>query len=209
MLVCTKLWNEQNYDIVAPHQRVVRVMPQYEINKITGFMNSQPVFMIAEIPKDPDDKPLEFSINLMLEDIQDPGNLGTLIRAADWFGLKKIYCSTGCADTFNPKVVQSAMGSVGRVGVYRNDLVPILEKYNHLKVYGATISGQSIYTKTPQDLGFLVIGNEGRGISADIMKLLTDQVTIPGFGAAESLNAAIAGSILLSHIKMQTSLRAN
>ena len=137
---------------------------------------------------------------LALDGIQDPGNLGTMIRTADWFGIRHIVCSPDCADQYNPKVVQSSMGSIARVQVHCTDLKQWLMHYKG-DIYGAFMEGEKISHHTLPADGVLVIGREGSGIRDDIKKYITHPVTIPGYGQAESLNAAVATGILLWEMK--------
>ncbi|RYY18244.1 MAG: RNA methyltransferase, partial [Chitinophagaceae bacterium] len=137
---------------------------------------------------------------LMLDNIQDPGNLGTIIRCADWFGIRQIVCNTGSADNFSPKVVQSTMASIARVAVYYMDLPEFLVANKGLPVYAAALGGKPLNQYPVADHGILVIGNESKGISPEVMALATDRITIPRRGKAESLNAAVAAGIILSHL---------
>ncbi|MDP4284267.1 MAG: RNA methyltransferase [Bacteroidota bacterium] len=143
---------------------------------------------------------LQKKISLMLDDIQDPGNLGTIIRNADWFGVENIICSQNCVDSYNPKVVQSTMGSLSRVNILYTDLAAFIQK-NKITVYAAALSGTSLYETDNINEGIILIGNESKGIHADILKLAAQRITIPRFGHAESLNAAVATGIILSHVK--------
>ena len=144
---------------------------------------------------------LQNKVSLMLDDIQDPGNLGTIIRNADWFGIENIICSGNCVDCYNPKVVQSTMGSLVRVNVLYTDLASFIQKNNTINVYAAELSGTSIFEIGKINEGIILIGNESKGIHEDILKLSVKRITIPRFGHAESLNAAVATGIILSHIK--------
>ncbi len=137
---------------------------------------------------------------LVLDSIRDPGNMGTIIRLADWFGIETIICSPDCADIYNPKVVQATMGSILRVTIVERDLNSFLAQ-QQLPVVGAVLGGQLLSTFKFPSTGLLVIGNESNGISKDVLPLLTQQLTIPGFGPAESLNAAIATGIFLWELK--------
>jgi RNA methyltransferase, TrmH family len=136
--------------------------------------------------------------NLCLDGIQDPGNLGSIIRIADWFGLSQIWCSEDCADAYNPKVVQSAMGSLARVNVGYTQLKTLLTG-NNLPVYASAMAGKKLYDIHIK-YGILVIGNEGNGIREETLNLANYKVTIPRIGQAESLNAAVATGIMLSHL---------
>ena len=139
-------------------------------------------------------------ITLALDDIRDPGNLGTLIRIADWYGIKNIICSPSCVDWHNPKVISATMGSFTRVAGHYIEL-PNFLKNTKLPVLGAFLNGESVHTmKFPKD-GVLVVGSESHGISREVEKIVTQKVTIPSFGGAESLNAAVAGGIILDRWK--------
>ncbi len=137
---------------------------------------------------------------LALDGIRDPGNMGTIIRLADWFGIRTIICSPDCADIYNPKVVQATMGSIMRVSVVEKELAAFL-KDQQLPVVGAVLGGKELSSFEFPKAGILVIGNESNGIREDVTHLLTDKLMIPRFGEAESLNAAIATSIFLWELK--------
>ena len=142
----------------------------------------------------------ENKISLLLDDIQDPGNLGTIIRNADWFGVGNIICSENCVDCYNPKVVQSTMGSLSRVNIIYTDIESFIKKNNKISLFAAALSGTSIYEIEKIKEGFILIGNESKGIHEDILQLATKRITIPRFGHAESLNAAVASGIILAEI---------
>ena len=135
---------------------------------------------------------------LALDGIQDPGNLGTIIRTADWFGMQHIICSKDCADVYNPKVVQATMGSIARVNVIYTDLYPWLQKEKDSSIYAAVLQGKDL-KKIEIKTGIILIGNESKGIRSEILGLANEKITIPGIGKAESLNAAVATGIILSH----------
>ena len=143
---------------------------------------------------------LSNKISLMLDDLQDPGNLGTLIRIADWFNVKNIICSENSVDCYNPKVVQATMGSLSRVNVFYTDLFSFLDKNKKIAVYATTLHGTSIYKSPKIKEGIILIGNESKGVHGDLLKSASHQITIPKLGQAESLNAAVAGGIILSHV---------
>ncbi len=140
------------------------------------------------------------SVTLMADNIQDPGNLGTIIRCADWYGIKQIICSKDCADAFGPKTIQSTMGSVARVAIFYEDLEDVIKGHPSTHVYAATLGGKDIHELKPLHHGVILIGNESKGISANLLKLVHQQITIPRIGKAESLNAAVATGIILSHL---------
>lgn len=136
---------------------------------------------------------------LVLEDIRDPGNLGTMIRTADWYGVSKIIASNDCADFYNSKVLHASMGSFTRVGVYYTDLVSYLKDFR-FPVFGTFLKGENVHEADFGEGGLLVIGNEGRGISPEIEPYIKRRITIPKYGKAESLNAALATGIVLDNI---------
>jgi len=139
-------------------------------------------------------------ITLALDGIRDPGNLGTIIRTADWFGIKQIVCSPDSAELYNPKVVQATMGSIARVKVFYTDLNEWLAEQKDISIYATTLEGQDVTTVKKIQEGIIIFGNESKGIGTDILKLATIKLTIPKKGKAESLNAAVAAGIILSQI---------
>ena len=141
---------------------------------------------------------LKNKISLMLEDIQDPGNMGTIVRLADWFGVELIVCSPQCADAFGPKAIQSSMGSICRVQILYTDLKKFLPDHAGIPLLAATLDGPSLYQTNVLQEAIILLGNESRGISSELMNASSQQVTIPRKGKAESLNAAIAAGIILS-----------
>ncbi|MEJ7780319.1 MAG: RNA methyltransferase [Daejeonella sp.] len=145
-------------------------------------------------------KMLKGSFALALDGVQDPGNLGSIIRTADWFGIKQIICSEDTVDVFNSKVVQATMGSLPRVRLNYTDLTVFL-KDAELPVFGALLNGNSIYGTDFRDEGIIVLGNEGNGIRPEITGLIRHRVSIPRFGQAESLNVAICASIFCSELR--------
>lgn len=136
---------------------------------------------------------------IALDTIQDPGNMGTIIRIADWFGIPHVICSPGCVDVYNPKVVQAAMGGHLRVAFHEVELTDFLKQWK-LPVMAAVLQGKSLYDCSPTDGGLIMIGNESKGLHADLLPLATDHITIPRRGGAESLNAAVSLGILCSHL---------
>jgi TrmH family RNA methyltransferase len=140
------------------------------------------------------------TISLVLDGIQDPGNLGSIIRSADWFGIRTIVCSPDCADNFNAKVVQSTMGSITRVQLMYTDLPAFVADNALPDLYAATLNGKSVYGTGPVKEGMIIIGNESKGISDALLKKAKHRITIPRKGQAESLNAGVATGIMLSHL---------
>lgn len=176
-----------------------------ELAKISTLVNPQGVLALVRIPESGSIFPKNFrgQISIILDDIQDPGNLGTIIRTADWFGFKNIICSDGCVDAYNPKVVQATMGSLARVNITYTSLPGFLSSAIY-PVYGALLHGTSVYDTVFEKEAFLILGNEGNGISTEVQKFITRAVTIPYFGKAESLNVAVSAAVICSEIKRKT-----
>ena len=169
--------------------------------KISSLKTPADVIAVVKIPNWPVLKPvsLKNKFSLILDGLQDPGNMGTIIRTADWFGIENIICSEDTVDVYNPKVVQATMGSLARVNLHYMDLTTVLPNAG-LPVYGALFDGEDIYATNFGTEGFIVMGNEGNGLRPEIIKLVSKAVTIPRFGSAESLNVAIATAIFCSEI---------
>jgi TrmH family RNA methyltransferase len=170
-------------------------------------LQQTPNKVIALVEKKKESALIEFNntSTLLLDGIQDPGNLGTIIRTADWFGIKQIVVSVDTAGMYNPKVIQSTMGSCFRVNIYSMELDQLLasnqKSTNPLPVYGAILSGRSIHSIQLEMANFILIGNESKGIRENLMPFISDPISIPRIGEAESLNAAVAAGIILSHFK--------
>lgn len=167
-----------------------------EMERISQFYSASTLLGVFREPPAPAFNPTERV--LVLEGIQDPGNLGTIIRTADWFGIKQIVCSEDTVNMYNSKVIQSSMGSAFRMSVFYENLAEFLQKMN-TTVHGALLDGENLAEIDPKEIKILVMGNEGKGISPGIQKHINQAVTIPGYGQAESLNVSIATGIFLYH----------
>lgn len=200
-LLATNNWiKEQGNKLSFLKDTEVTPVEDFELQKISSLSTAHAVLAIFEKRKSPVKIETASAITLALDTIQDPGNLGTIIRIADWFGIENIVCSPGCADMYNVKVVQSTMGSLGRVNVIYTNLVEWLHQNDHVKIYSASLQGKDVKTVEKINEGILIIGNEANGVSDEVMELVNQKITVPGTGAAESLNAAVAAGIILSHI---------
>lgn len=179
----------------------VEISPS-DLSKISALTTPQLLLALIKIPQSRGltTEMLKGSFTLALDGIQDPGNLGTIIRTADWFGFNQIFCSEDTVDVYNPKVVQATMGSLSRVHVDYIDLHKFLEACA-LPVFGALLDGKSIYHTNFGAEGIVVLGNEGNGIRPQIIDQIDYPVTIPGFGKAESLNVAISAAIFCSEMR--------
>ena len=176
-----------------------------ELQRLSFLQHPQQVLAVFPMPENREMPPLKQGrLYLALDGVQDPGNLGTIIRIADWFGINAIYCSTDTADVWNPKVVQATMGSIARVSLYYTDL-PQMLKSVEVPVYGTLLDGEDIYSQSLSSDGVIVMGNEGNGLSAAVRELVDRKLLIPSFNSspdmAESLNVAIATAITCSEFR--------
>lgn len=175
-----------------------------ELNKISALTTPNTCLAVFKIPFE--SKIIESGLIIALDSIRDPGNMGTILRLCDWFGIQQLVCSKETVDIYNPKVVQATMGSITRVNVNYVDLVPFLEKTT-LPVFGTFMNSDNIYKTTLPQEGIIVMGNEANGISENIERLIEKRITIPRFGQlqiTESLNVATATAIILSEFRRQS-----
>jgi TrmH family RNA methyltransferase len=170
------------------------------LERISSLQTPNKVLAVVEQESPHKEPVLNNQLTLVLDGIQDPGNLGTIIRIADWFSIKQIIASGDTVELYNPKVVQSTMGSITRVEVWHKDLEFFLQSVKQ-PVYGALLNGKNMHSEPPVTEGLLVIGNESKGISKELVPYISHPITIPRLGGAESLNAAVATGIIVSHLK--------
>ena len=190
-------WFLENGASLQLKNEQVSIVKDHELEKISFLTTPNQVLAIFGYRSESEFSPNESKVTLMLEEIRDPGNFGTIIRTADWFGINDIVCSVNCVDMYNPKVVQSTMASLGRVNVFYTSLSHVLDKFSHLPLYATALTGQSLNAVEVKKPSFLLIGNEGSGVSPKMLERADKLLTIPGEGGAESLNAAVATGILL------------
>jgi len=176
-----------------------------ELKKISSLKTPQDVAAVVKIPARPalDNTQLKQKFSVVLDGIQDPGNLGTIIRIADWFGIKHIICSSDTVDAYNPKAVQASMGSLSRTTLHYIELEPFLAQVD-LPIFGAMLNGGNIYLTEFGREGLIVMGNEGSGLRPGVEKMIGKAVTIPRAGAAESLNVAIATALFCSEVSRKS-----
>lgn len=177
----------------------VQMIEPFELEKISNLSTPNQVLALVEQKRISHEPKQENNLTIVLDGIQDPGNLGTIVRIADWFGITQIVASEDTTDIYNPKVVQSTMGSIIRVDVWYKNIDQWLNTAS-VPVYGALLNGKSIYEAASIKEGILVIGNESKGIRNNILPHIQQAITIPAKGHAESLNAAVATGIILSHL---------
>lgn len=171
-----------------------------ELTSVGEFQSNESVLAVARMKPNHEFKVNAGEFALVLDDIRDPGNVGTIIRTGDWFGINKIIASSETADFYNPKVISATMGSFTRTMVYYTDLKSTCSKYGG-RIFGAYLDGKDVHQEKFQGGGMIVIGNEARGISEDLKPFITDKITIPRYGHAESLNAAIATAVICDNIR--------
>ena len=189
-----------------PDTAILTRITDDELHRISFLQNPQQVLAIFPIPEATSSVIHQpSSLSLALDGIQDPGNLGTIIRIADWFGIDTIYCSEDTADAYNPKVVQATMGSLAHVHIIYGDLLQLFQSLPpSYPVYGTLLDGNDIYQQPLSEEGIIVMGNEGNGISEAVRKRVTHKLLIPNFhqgDSAESLNVAIATAITCSEFR--------
>ncbi|RKD91166.1 TrmH family RNA methyltransferase [Mangrovibacterium diazotrophicum] len=201
-------------DFLATNSRIARKAAEVvdataeEIRKASLLQSPQHALAVVEMPQTGfEQSMLTSQLSLALDFIQDPGNLGTIIRLADWFGIEHLLCSENTVDCFNPKVIQASMGAIFRVKVHYLNLPEVLKKAQteKLPVYGAFLEGENIYEHNLGKAGILVMGNEGNGISPEVEQTVTDKIHIPSFATngtgSESLNVSMATGICLSEFR--------
>lgn len=200
-LICKKIYTlePEKYEFLTDTS--IQLITLSELKKISNQANPSSALAIFEIPKATEITNHKDWI-IALDSIQDPGNLGTIIRVADWFGIKHIVCSEDCVDAYNPKTVQASMASLASVNIMETDLISFFESNKNWQVYAAMLQGKNIQTQAFPQNGILLIGNEGKGISEKLTQYIHQPITIPKFGQAESLNAAMATSIIIAKIKL-------
>ena len=206
-IVATREWLVCNR---VEANEIIEVDGLDEMKKITLLSTPTPVFVVFDRPQ------YNFNIDVLLNNkelilaldaVQDPGNLGTIIRIADWFGIKNILCSQGTVDVYNTKTIQSTMGALARVKVHYVDLLDVIDvlREKGFPVYGTFLDGDSIYNTELTNYGVIVMGNEGNGVSADVAKLTSRKLLIPSYPAneatSESLNVAVATAIVCSEFR--------
>ncbi len=199
-IICaTKSWLDENEKFLTNLSAAIHEINEIELEKISQLQTPNKVLAVFFKNEEPEIH-LQSSVSLMLDDIQDPGNMGTIIRTADWFGIKNIICSNECVDCYNPKVVQASMGSVSRVNIIYKELEAFINEHKGIKIYAATLGGEILTSFGKITEGIVLIGNESKGVKDNLISLAAGQITIPKYGGAESLNAAVACGIILGHI---------
>jgi RNA methyltransferase, TrmH family len=203
-LFTIKEWVEQHPAFADQQQDKIHIITEKELNQISSLTTPNQVLAIFSIPDQEEPDISNSDIVLCLEAIRDPGNLGTIIRIGDWYGITHILCSDDCVDLYNPKVVQASMGSISRVKVDYVDLKKYLKNSAGFSTYATSLSGENIHSMNLKFPALVVIGNESNGISKYVFEACRYNISIPRYGGAESLNAAMATAILLDKFKLNS-----
>lgn len=206
-LIATQEWWQENNALQSLVKECYEVSRQ-EMDRVSLLHAPQDVLGVFSLPSLDDSCPKADAsrLSILLDEVQDPGNVGTIIRTADWFGIRDIYCAPGTADCFSPKVVQATMSALGRVRMHyfksRDNYLQWLDNNDPMSLYGTFLEGENIYQKKLVAKGLLIMGNEGRGISEDVAQRVNEKILIPAFAEehVESLNVGIATAICLSEI---------
>lgn len=194
-------WIQQHTAQVMKLSPLVQEITAVELKKISGLVTPNHVLAIVRQPAFRLDADiLQNDLSLYLDSIQDPGNMGTILRIADWFGIPYVICSPNCVEVFSPKVVQASMGAFIRVKKLEMNLLEIKNQFPELPLFGAVLNGMNLFETQLAAKGMIVIGNESKGISKEVEALLTHRIAIPtaAGGGAESLNAAVATGIIMA-----------
>ena len=205
LLIATSNWLKMNHSATA--NEIIEVT-QEELSRASLQKTPQEVLAVFVQPSyDLNPEVIKSSLCLALDDVQDPGNLGTIIRLADWFGIEHIFCSTGTADVYNPKTVQATMGAIARVKLHYCNLSDFIGKASekNIPIFGTFLNGENIYTQPLPKNGIIIMGNEGNGISEQIAQKVSHRLLIPnypqGCETSESLNVAVATAIVCAEFR--------
>jgi TrmH family RNA methyltransferase len=206
-LIGTEQWLSNNKALIPNGCEVIEVN-HTEIKKVSALKSPPDVialFKQKQIKLDLNE--LSNELCIFLDEVQDPGNLGTIVRLADWFGIKNIICSKDCADIYNPKTIQSTMGAISRVNIHYVETSSFLDSYAQLElpIYGTFLDGDNLYERSLSSKGLIIMGNEGKGISKEVEKFVNQRLYIPPFPAdastSESLNVSVATAIICAEFR--------
>ena len=205
LLIATKEWFDKKLSFQA--DEIIEVNND-DLFKASFLKTPQEVLAVFEQHEYTTDATVvSQSLCLALDDVQDPGNLGTIIRLADWFGIEHIFCSNNTVDAFNPKTIQATMGAIARVKLHYCSLYELISNLKDVPVYGTFLDGEDIYTQKLSSNGLIIMGNEGNGISQEVEQLINKRLYIPNYPqsreTSESLNVAIATAIVCSEFRRQ------
>lgn len=203
-LIATQQWIDENINRLGNVSPIVA--KRADMERMSQLSTPSNVIAVYEIPKkEIDEASIANGLTLLLDRVQDPGNLGTIMRVADWFGITQIICSKDTVDVYNPKVVQATMGAISRVSVNYCDLSQFINSHAQLPIYGTFLDGDNIYETRLTSNGLIIMGNEGQGISSQIEQLVTHKLLVPSFPidrpTSESLNVGTATAVVLAEFR--------
>lgn len=206
LIIALPNWLEKNPKVIA--DEIIEVTPD-ELSRASLLKTPQDVLAIFEQPHyETSTDIMKHSLCLALDDVQDPGNLGTIIRLADWFGIENIFCSHGTVDVFNPKVIQATMGALARVKLHYCDLASLISSLKEIPIYGTFLDGNNIFGENLSQNGLIIMGNEGNGVSKEVSQLINKRLYIPNYPTSretsESLNVAIATAIVCAEFRRRS-----
>lgn len=206
LIVSLPNWLEKNPKVTA--DEIIEVSPD-ELSRASLLKTPQDVLAIFEQPHyETSTDVIKHSLCLALDDVQDPGNLGTIIRLADWFGIENIFCSHGTVDVYNPKVIQATMGALARVKLHYCDLTSLISSLKEIPIYGTFLDGNNIYGEKLSQNGLIIMGNEGNGVGKEVSQLINKRLYIPNYPTSretsESLNVAIATAIVCAEFRRRS-----
>lgn len=200
ILLVTDRFTQSHHESFPRYECEIIQVTQNQLEALGQYQsNASALAVVKSKPNSYFDLPVG-EMAIALDDVRDPGNLGTIIRVADWYGINHLVFSPQTAEFYNPKVIQASMGSFSRVNFFYEDLNLVFDRWK-VPVYGAFLDGESIHTLSKPTAGVILMGNESNGISPELESQITQKLTIPGFGKAESLNVAIATAILADNFK--------
>lgn len=210
MIIATKAWYDENGH--SGHLDKIVFANSQQMQRMSQMSTATDVIAVYDIPERTiSEEDIRSGLNVVLENIQDPGNFGTIIRLCDWFGVRNIFCSPNTVDVYNHKVVQATMGAISRVRVEYCKLDELLKKFGDMPIYGTALNGKNIYKAKLSPVGFVIFGNEGRGMSQALADLAQVNLRIPPFPAnavtSESLNVGVAAAITIAEFRRQVSAK--
>lgn len=200
LLLVTDSFEQRNFSLVKGFKGELIRVNQGQLEQLGQYQSNDAALAVVRMKPNTAFIPSGSELIIALDEVRDPGNLGTIIRIADWYGIKKLVFSPHTAEFYNPKVIQATMGSFTRVQFFYENLEAVFSRWK-LPVFGAFLEGENIHELSHIEPGVILMGNESKGISPEIEKWVSQKVTIPGFGQAESLNVAIATAILCDNFK--------
>jgi len=201
LLLITETFRKENARLLDNQRIRTEVVNPAELERVGTLTSNDACLAVA---KTKENRPLVAGSNefaLVLDDVRDPGNLGTIIRIADWYGIQKLICSRTTADVYNPKVISATKGSFTRVNWYYCDLETFLSEQPGMAIYGAFLDGEDVHSTAFAQSGYLIMGNESNGISPAVGRFVTQRLTIPRYGGAESLNVGIATAVICDNLR--------